>query len=184
MFMCTQWIPTILSVNLLPFNVNVGGSNILCSHQGTYLMRIDDKDYATTPLTSIGGLNASYNCPFQSTTTFQPDRPTEILIMPFLWLALGFMRYTHSCFWSRLLTCHYLIQGPDCWHQCDPFVSSQMVGPQLFNIFNSHAIHPPIRTWLISWITGHTNIGSLNCPFRRWTKKVSSWLSLSTVLVS
>ena len=114
MFMCTQWIPTILSVNLLPFNVNVGGSNILCSHQGTYLMRIDDKDYATTPLTSIGGLNASYNCPFQSTTTFQPDRPTEILIMPFLWLALGFMRYTHSCFWSRLLTCHYLIQGPDC----------------------------------------------------------------------
>ena len=35
MFMCTQWIQTILSVNILPFNVNVGGSNIPHSHQGS-----------------------------------------------------------------------------------------------------------------------------------------------------
>ena len=114
MFMCTRWIPTILSVNLLPFNVNVGGSNVPRSHRGPYLMRIDDKDSATTPLTSIGGLNTSYDRPFQSTTTFQPDHPTETLIVPFLRLAPGFTRYTHSCLWSRLLTRHYLIQGPDC----------------------------------------------------------------------
>ena len=70
--------------NLLLFNISVGGSNVPRSHQGSYLMRIDDKDYTTRPLTSIGGLNASHDRPFQLTTTFQLDHPTKTLIMPFL----------------------------------------------------------------------------------------------------
>ena len=94
-YLCMQTALTRLSINrnnLLPFNVSVGGSNVLRSHPGSYLMRIDDKDYTTRPLTSIGGLNASHDRPFQLTTTSQLDHPTKTLIVPFLRLTPGFTR--------------------------------------------------------------------------------------------